>query len=109
MVESSCHGILLGKVPEFICCYFLPKNVAKLTVRFSFQGMYINGIAVYGRDPILTCEYAYFLTIDNSCPYINCYLEALADMEQNPQNATHVVQEMDPVDWRNCSATGYHP
>jgi hypothetical protein len=75
----------------------------------TFQGMYINGIAVYGRDPVLTCEYAYFLTIDNRCPYINCYLEALEDMAQHPQNATHVVEEMDPVDWRNCSATGYHP
>lgn len=32
-------------------------------------GMYINGIAVYGRDPVLTCDYAQFLTIDNRCPF----------------------------------------
>ena len=72
-------------------------------------GMYINGIAVYGRDPVLTCEYAYFLSVDNHCPYTKCYLEALQEMKDHPQNATHVVEEMTPVDWKNCSATGYHP
>eukprot|EP00537_Pseudo-nitzschia_pungens_P015201 CAMPEP_0172408240 /NCGR_PEP_ID=MMETSP1061-20121228/75748_1 /TAXON_ID=37318 /ORGANISM="Pseudo-nitzschia pungens, Strain cf. pungens" /LENGTH=477 /DNA_ID=CAMNT_0013144361 /DNA_START=161 /DNA_END=1595 /DNA_ORIENTATION=- len=67
-------------------------------------GMYVNGIAVYGRDPVLTCEYSYFLTLDNRCPYIACYLEGLADV-----NNTNVT-EMVPVDWRNCSATdGFHP
>ena len=67
-------------------------------------GMYVNGIAVYGRDPVLTCEYSYFLTLDNRCPYISCYLEGLADM-----NNTNIT-EMVPVDWRNCSATDdYHP
>jgi len=67
-------------------------------------GMYVNGIAVYGRDPVLTCEYAYFLTMDLRCPYVSCYLEAL----QHPENATDVV-EMIPVDWRNCSSTDYIP
>ncbi|OEU21664.1 hypothetical protein FRACYDRAFT_231805 [Fragilariopsis cylindrus CCMP1102] len=61
-------------------------------------GMYINGIAVYGRDPVLTCEYAYFLTIDNQCPYISCYLDAIQDVNQTD------IKEMVPVDWRNCSA-----
>jgi len=67
-------------------------------------GMYVNGIAVYGRDPVLTCEYAYFLTVDNACPYISCYIEGLADANNTS------VKEMVPVDWRNCSATnGFHP
>ena len=67
-------------------------------------GIYVNGIAVYGRDPVLTCEYAYFLTIDNRCPYISCYLEGLADVNNTD------VKEMVPVDWRNCSATDdYQP
>jgi len=67
-------------------------------------GMYVNGIAVYGRDPVLTCEYAYFLTLDNRCPYISCYLEGLADANNTK------VKEMVPVDWRNCSATDdFHP
>ena len=61
-------------------------------------GMYINGIAVYGRDPVLTCEYAYFLTVDNQCPYISCYLDAIQDVNQTD------IKEMVPVDWMNCSA-----
>lgn len=73
-------------------------------------GMYCNGIAVYGRDPILTCEYAYFLSIDNQCPYVACYLEALKEMANHTQNANHTVTEMVPVDWRNCSASDdYQP
>lgn len=68
-------------------------------------GMYVNGIAVYGRDPVLTCEYAYFLTVDLHCPYVNCYLEAL----RHPHNNTTPVKEMIPVDWRNCSSTDYIP
>lgn len=69
-------------------------------------GMYVNGIAVYGRDPVLTCEYSYFLTLDNRCPYIECYLQGI-----NDTNNTNVTK-MEPVDWRNCSANatnGYHP
>lgn len=62
-------------------------------------GMYVNGIAVYGRDPVLTCEYSYFLTIDNRCPYISCYLEALQDHNQTK------IKEMVPVNWMNCSAS----
>jgi hypothetical protein len=67
-------------------------------------GSYINGIAVYGRDPVLTCKYAYFLTVDQNCPYVNCFLEALA----NSPTATHDTPPMNPSDWRNCSADGYH-
>lgn len=70
-------------------------------------GMYLNGIAVYGRDPVLTCEYSYFLTLDQRCPYISCYLEAL----HHPKNDTDhpPVQEMVAADWRNCSSTDYIP
>jgi hypothetical protein len=70
-------------------------------------GMYINGIAVYGRDPVLTCEYAYFLTVDQHCPYINCYLEGIQTIS-NVTNHT-VVKEMITPNWKNCSADSYHP
>ena len=70
-----------------------------------YWGMYINGIAVYGRDPILTCEYGYFLSIGNSCPYLSYYTENL----KNQTNTTHQFAEMVPVDWRNCSDYGYQP
>jgi hypothetical protein len=74
-------------------------------------GMYINGIAVYGRDPVLTCEYAYFLTVDLRCPYVdNCPVEG----DKDPlYGATALMQllvgDLEPADWRNCSASGYHP
>eukprot|EP00533_Pseudo-nitzschia_delicatissima_P012454 CAMPEP_0197277326 /NCGR_PEP_ID=MMETSP1432-20130617/16922_1 /TAXON_ID=44447 /ORGANISM="Pseudo-nitzschia delicatissima, Strain UNC1205" /LENGTH=371 /DNA_ID=CAMNT_0042743507 /DNA_START=172 /DNA_END=1284 /DNA_ORIENTATION=- len=31
-------------------------------------GMYVNGIAVYGRDPLLVCDYARFIARDQKCP-----------------------------------------
>jgi hypothetical protein len=71
-------------------------------------GMYINGIAVYGRDPVLTCEYAYFLSVDQHCPYVQCYVDALKEQVNHTVN-NHTVHEMVPVDWRNCSSTDYHP
>jgi hypothetical protein len=73
-------------------------------------GMYINGIAVYGRDPVLTCEYAYFLSMDQHCPYVQCYVDALKEqVNHTVNNATHIIHEMVPVDWHNCSSTDYHP
>ena len=72
-------------------------------------GMYINGIAVYGRDPVLTCEYAFFLTVDQHCPYVKCYLEAMAQQHNVTANISHPVQEMIKPNWRNCSADSYHP
>ena len=65
-------------------------------------GAYINGVAVYGRDPVLTCEYAYFLSLDQECPYIQCYVDGIAN------ETTALVDEMIPPDWRNCSAQTYH-
>jgi hypothetical protein len=72
-------------------------------------GMYINGIAVYGRDPVLTCEYAYFLSVDMKCPYTACYMEALKELANQTTAQNVTVEEMVPVDWHNCSASGYHP
>jgi hypothetical protein len=82
-------------------------------------GMYINGIAVYGRDPVLTCEYAYFLTVDLNCPYyvgVDDDCQLLGEEEDHSlYGATTalmqqlLVGDLEPADWRNCSASGYHP
>lgn len=32
-------------------------------------GQYVNGIAVWGRDSVLTCEYASYVTAGNGCNY----------------------------------------
>lgn len=70
-------------------------------------GQYINGIAVYGRDPVLTCEYAYFMSVTQRCPFVHCYLEALDNPDHTFDNIT--VAPMIPPDWRNCSADSFHP
>ena len=81
-----------------------------------FFGMYVNGISIYGRDPLLTCEYARFVTEDQRCPktfvsdgaatapsaLINLAESLQALLISNNDNA-------DPSDWRNCSSKGYHP
>lgn len=75
-------------------------------------GCYINGIAVYGRDPVLTCGYAYFLTLSQHCPYVACYLQALAHPTYHNDTHNHTVVDVAPMvtpDWRNCSADAYHP
>ncbi|GKY96350.1 hypothetical protein MPSEU_000594700 [Mayamaea pseudoterrestris] len=70
-------------------------------------GLYVNGIAAYGRDPVLTCGYSYWLSAHMRCPYLNCYLDEL----ENPTwlNDTDHVEPMINPDWRNCSADSYHP
>jgi hypothetical protein len=70
-------------------------------------GQYINGIAVYGRDPVLTCAYAYFMSTTQRCPYVDCYLEGLANPDHTFDNMT--VTLMKPPNWRNCSADAFHP
>jgi hypothetical protein len=77
-------------------------------------GMYINGIAVYGRDPVLTCEYAHFLSVDQKCPFLKCYsaqdLTSSSTLSSEPSDLlTLFVERIGPADWRNCSADGYHP
>jgi hypothetical protein len=100
-------------------------------------GMYINGIAVYGRDPLLTCDYANFLVNDLNCPSsliettttttttttFSSYNDiSLLGMLLNG-DMVHAalslfvgdyydidVNLLDPAaDWRNCSSKGYHP
>ena len=66
-------------------------------------GSYINGIAVYGRDPVLTCGYALFMAKTQRCPFVLCYLDGIHN-ETKPE-----IQEMKHADWRNCSDDGYHP
>lgn len=73
-------------------------------------GLYVNGIAAYGRDPVLTCGYALFISEQNACPFLDCYLDGIHRPHQDTNNTTQpVVQPMEKPDWRNCSADAYHP
>lgn len=63
-------------------------------------GLYINGIAVYGRDPLQTCGYALYISMDTHCSFLSCFMH----QEVGPHNETHTVYN-DPAvpDWRNCT------
>lgn len=84
-------------------------------------GMYVNGIAVYGRDPLLTCDYARFLAIDQNCP-----ISMIGnDLGQDNSRGGGLIsflgellfglangggfEESNPPNWRNCTDSGYHP
>jgi hypothetical protein len=76
---------------------------SKVTMAY-FWGMYVNGIAVYGRDSLLTCDYANFMMKDQQCPMENNDNILLLLMPNFfLDDNTH------PSDWRNCSSKGYHP
>ena len=71
-------------------------------------GLYVNGIAAYGRDPVLTCGYALFISDQNRCLFLGCYLDGIHTPKPGT-NHTPLVQPMVKPDWRNCSADAYHP
>jgi hypothetical protein len=73
------------------------------------HGLYINGIAVYGRDPVLTCDYAYFLSWDQECPFLECHdgmdrgSGRLAVDYCSYMAMSVFGSPNEPADWRNCS------
>ena len=84
-------------------------------------GMLVNGIAVYGRDPVLTCDYARFLALDQNCPFDH---KSMPPMELDGGGLIQLFWRevvfwlggndeedlrMDPPNWKNCSSSGYHP
>lgn len=75
---------------------------SRLTMAWCW-GAYINGIAVYGRDPLLTCGYSFYLSYGDHCPYLQCYIDAM-------HNKSHShYKPMVPQDWWNCTAEDYKP
>lgn len=64
----------------------------------SFQafaiGSYINGIAVYGRDPILECKHAFYVSTNQQCAFMQCY---------EGENETE-YKDFISADWRLCNA-----
>lgn len=66
-----------------------------------YWGLYVNGIAVYGRDPLQTCDYAFYISRDTHCSFLSCFVHKVV----GPHNETHTVyNEPHELDWRNCSS-----
>lgn len=66
-----------------------------------FWGQFVNGIAAWGRDPVLTCAYAYYVSTDINCSYMSCYLDTSNATNNNSTSYKPFVQP----DWHNCSAS----
>ncbi|EEC45290.1 predicted protein [Phaeodactylum tricornutum CCAP 1055/1] len=78
---------------------------SRVTMAFLW-GFYINGIAVYGRDPILGCEYSLYVSLYQRCSFMRCYVQGIIDGAGNathPSNYTGIVTPFVPLDWRTCS------
>jgi len=75
-------------------------------------GQYINGVSTWGRDPQLTCAYAYYMSVDQYCPYMKCFQEQVT-VHPPWTNVTYnqtVYKALSEPDWKNCSAEGnYNP
>jgi len=67
-----------------------------------FWGNYINGIACWGRDPLLTCAYAYYMSTGLHCNYMSCYTLDDDSMDDGGNGTDY--KPFDPPKWWNCSA-----
>ena len=76
-----------------------PKWWSRTTQAFLW-GMYINGIAVYGRDPILGCAYSYFTSTSAFCSFMSCNI---SDGDDETSGETHYQPYIAP-DWHNCTS-----
>jgi hypothetical protein len=77
-------------------CNF-PASFSRLCMAWCW-GIYLNGIAVYGRDPVEVCGYIDYYYHDQHCHGPSSMLQGAS-----------MLQGDNPADWRNCSASGYHP
>jgi hypothetical protein len=69
-------------------------------------GQYLNGIAVWGRDPILTCAYGYFVSTNIHCAYMQCFYDQHDDDDDDTSGTnTTGYKPFVEADWRNCSAS----
>lgn len=65
-------------------------------------GVYANGIAVYGRDPVFACKTAFHIATDLRCPWL------LACTWPSPGHSNGTVHpRYKPPDWQNCHPGDY--
>ena len=96
---------------------------SQVTLAFMW-GYYINGIAAYGRDPLLGCLESYYQSVKGSCNYMDCqfklddfwygpfddYLiindDAIFNTTVNVPQGTYGTEYLSfkSHDWRNCDA-----
>ena len=74
-------------------------------------GQYINGIAVWGRDPTLTCAYAQYISIRQGCTkesngqWLDDGQMLMGSENDCWANLDAIQKHDDPPDWRHCPTT----
>lgn len=67
-------------------------------------GGYVNGVAIYGRDPVLACQAAFDLAYNEQCQF---YLQCTAPPAGAAPGAGPAPAHYTPPDWRTCKAGDY--
>lgn len=65
-------------------------------------GMYLNGIAVYGRDPVLACESAFLSARSLQCQWFQSCM--MVPVQTPPPGAEPLYKQ---PDWRTCDPGDY--
>jgi hypothetical protein len=83
------------------------KSTSSNTIRIThvcqmyLWGCYVNGIAVYGRDPLLSCNHAFFTCTSLECDFMSCYAAATAGDDDAAPSTEY--EAFVPPNWHNCS------
>jgi hypothetical protein len=70
-------------------------------------GQYVNGIAVWGRDSVLTCEFASYVAAGNRCGISSSAVLSLLSLSSSDvqmskiHNITNTT--LQDIDWKGCS------
>jgi len=83
----------------FGMCANAPTILSQIVMSYMW-GCYINGIAVYGRDPILSCSHAFYTSTNLQCSFMSSY----SNQTDDDQASTPQYPEFESPNWRNCSA-----
>jgi hypothetical protein len=73
-----------------------------------FWGIYINGVSIFGRDPIMTCDITLYQSQNQLCPYITLVSKTTTaaaavvskrDVDNKHNNITSII--IDEIDYQD--------
>lgn len=73
-------------------------------------GVYVNGVAIFGRDPIMTCAVTLYQSQNQQCPYLMEQAITAGEMGDGESNYTLATMAHDlGNDWQDggCNATSF--
>lgn len=81
----------------------LPTSWSRATQAFLI-GYYVNGIALWGRDPVLTCQTAFDLAWHARCPWFESCIDMWNMMNETESESGPTFR---PPNWKTCDAGDY--